>query len=137
MAFSPTPGTPPTTTAAGPTPAAPSGRNWLALASLLLALPYAMFIVVSQIPDQTLPSLVQQALGVVGTVLCAVGLPTMIAAIVTGHLALSQAKRFSPARAWRRLAIAGLALGYLSVLYVIWLLVQFALYLLSGKPILE
>jgi hypothetical protein len=38
-----------------------------------------------------------------------------IAAVVVGHIALAQAGRFPPGQGWRGLAIAGLVLGYLSL----------------------
>jgi hypothetical protein len=45
--------------------------------------------------------------------------PSILLAISFGHLALSQAHRYPPARAYRELAIAGLAVGYLEAIVVL------------------
>jgi hypothetical protein len=87
-----------------------------------------------QVQAQVPPHIIQEAIGLMATVLLVVGLPGMVAAIVIGHVALVEAKRFALRYAWRGLAITGLALGYLSVAYAIWLVVQF---FLSGSSLLE
>lgn len=131
---SPSPNRPATPPLPRQAPNAAPGRNGLALASLLLGLLIPIVVVLYQIPPQLLPHDVEVAIGLVSTVLAVASVPGVIGAIVTGHLALIEAKRFAPQRAWRGFAITGLVLSYLSIVYVIWLVVQF---FLSGKPLLE
>jgi hypothetical protein len=95
-------------------------RNTLALVSFLLSLVLPIAIVVNLIATFAAyvakqPSPLLGGIQVTGTVLGVVGLPAMIAAIVTGHIALGRAKRFPPQQAGRGLAIAGLVIGYASI----------------------
>jgi hypothetical protein len=62
---------------------------------------------------------------VAGDVLTVLGLPAMFAAIITGHMALSRAKRYPPTQRRWALAIAGLVIGYLTVAAALTLIVGF------------
>ncbi len=46
-------------------------------------------------------------------------LPAIIIAIVLGHIALSQSKRYIPAKAYRGLAITALVLGYVEIAFLV------------------
>lgn len=114
-------------------PGAPMGRNQLALASFLLSLVFPVAVILNVLNGgivQTVDS-TTAALRTVGNVLDILGIPTLIAAIVTGHIALRQAKRYPPQQARRGVAITGLVLGYLSLVLflvavglIIWLLIH-------------
>ena len=98
-------------------PASPvTSRNTLALVSFLFSLvfPFAIgLIFLSSRPG--LSFLLNIAVPFQG-----VGLPCTIAAIVTGHMALSRSK------AQRGFAIAGLVIGYLTVAFMVFVLFLFA-----------
>jgi len=96
-------------------PASPSSKNNLALVSLVAGISWPMLLGLT----------VAGALAHVSTsariVLVLIGLVGLAApvavviAIVMGHIALSQAKRYAPGNARRGFAIAGMVLGYLGV----------------------
>jgi hypothetical protein len=63
-----------------------------------------------------------------------IGIAGFIAAIVTGHLALSRAKRYPPWQARRGLATAGLVIGYLSLLLLIAYVALFITLFVQSPP---
>jgi hypothetical protein len=97
------------------------GRNTLALVSLIASLlfPVAIGITVLAPMAQANHLIPQRAMTIfvmIGAAVGALGLPTMLSALVTGHIALIMAKRFSRHGARRWMAIVGLVIGYLSLL---------------------
>lgn len=115
MAFSPNP--PP-----APTLGAAVGRNQLALVSVLLScvscvLPIglALYVIIALVVT---PRGVLLLDGLFPCPECLV-LLVLLGAIVIGHVALNEAKRYPPQQARRGMAVFGLVLGYLSlVLYL-------------------
>ena len=112
--------TDPTRSTGSATPDRPTGRNQLAFVSLLLAFVFPLRVLVQMLPlllapqSKSLPDSVP--LWILNNLLNVITVPALIATLVTGHIALSQAKRYSPAQARRWMAITGLVLGYLSIL---------------------
>ena len=100
-----------------------SGRNTLAFISLLASLVFPLAILVNvlgavaQSNHLVAPEFMNISV-VIGSALGALGIPAMVTALVTGHIALVIAKRFSSAAARRWMAITGLILGYLSLLAI-------------------
>ena len=97
-------------------PGAPEGRNQLALVSFLLSLvfPVVLLLNLAIVNIVVFPG-VLFVLGPLGDVLDVLCMAAVIAALITGHIALRQAKRYPPQQARRGLAITGLVLGYLSL----------------------
>lgn len=126
MAYSPNPNPP-------NVPGVPVGRNQLALVSFLLSLVFPIGVILILFGGGIIAT-VDSATPLsyrLGSVLEVVGVPALIAAIVIGHIALGRAKRYSLQHAWRGLALAGLALGYLSLVgflgafgLVIWIVIH-------------
>lgn len=99
---------PPSHVSPSPIPASP-GTNRLALISLVLgavAPAVALVAVVAHLLQVS--ALTTFLAGVLGQWTVPLGFVT----IVCGHIALSQAKRYPPAQARRRVALIGLVLGY-------------------------
>lgn len=110
-----------------------AGRNTLALVALATSLifPVAMLFNVSAaiVAANHLPQTAVTILVMIGGALGTLGIPAMLSAIVTGHVALVIAKRFSRPAARRWMAIVGLVLGYLSLLTIGGVM---ALFILAG-----
>jgi hypothetical protein len=121
-----------------PAPTGPRGRNQLALASFLLSLIFpvgvALNVVTILVLRVTTASAVAGATQVISGVIGIAGFAGFSAAIVTGHLALSRAKRYPPWQARRGLAIAGLVMGYLSLLLLIAYVALFITLLVQTPP---
>lgn len=106
-------------------PGAPVGRDQLALVSLLLSLIFpigAALTVIAWVFTPTARS-VALALSTLGNLYEIMGIPALIVAFVTGHMALRRAKRYPPQQMRQGLATAGLVLGYLSCLGAIGLII--------------
>jgi uncharacterized membrane protein len=101
-------------------------RNFLALASFLLSLVFPVGALLTRLTIGPVYLPYGGLFLQLGYALDILGVPTLIAAIITGHLALSQAHQDRQAR--RGLAIAALVLGYLSLAFLIgfaiWVLAQ-------------
>jgi hypothetical protein len=109
-------------------PGAPAERNQLALVSFVLSLvfPGVLLLNLASAGIVVFPWLLPR---IVSNVVALVATPAVIAALVTGHIALSRAKQYPAPQALRGLAISGLVLGYLSlavVLGVVGLVIWFA-----------
>lgn len=96
-------------------------RNTLALVSLLASLLFPVAISITVLAplaqaNHLLPQRAMTMFVMIGAAVGALGLPTMLSALVTGHIALIMAKRFSRHGARRWMAIVGLVIGYLSLL---------------------
>lgn len=94
-----------------PSPAAPPGaRNTLALVSCIAALcvPVEALLIFLAVRSHS------QALLMLAGSLGVLALPATVIALITGHVALRQAKRYTLGHAWRRFAIFGLVIGYLT-----------------------
>ncbi len=109
-------------------PGAPPERNQLALVSFVLSLvfPGVLLLNLASAGIVVFPWLLPR---IVSNVVALVATPAVIAALVTGHIALSRAKLYPAPQARRGLAISGLVLGYLSlavVLGVVGLVIWFA-----------
>ncbi len=75
-------------------------------------------------------SLVTGILGLFpGLCCCLVGLPLTVSAIVCGHLALTKIKKFEGHLTGREMALVGLGLGYLAVL---WMVGSFVVRIITG-----
>jgi hypothetical protein len=98
-----------------------SGRNVLALVSLLASLVFPLAITINllgavAIAHHLIPERAMMVVVTIGGGLGTLGIPAMLTAIATGHIALVIAKRFSRRAARRWMAIVGLVVGYLSLL---------------------
>lgn len=108
--------------AMGAQPTSQGRRNTLALISLLLSLIFPLAITINVLGAVAMANhmIAQRAMSVffmaAGGAFGTLGLPAMIAAIATGHVALVIAKRYTRSGARRWMAIVGLVLGYLSLL---------------------
>jgi hypothetical protein len=97
------------------------GRNALALVSLIASVIFPLAIGINAlgavaIANHLLPVKAMAIFFAVGGGLGTLGIPAMLTAIATGHIALVIAKRFSRRAARRWMAIVGLVVGYLSLL---------------------
>lgn len=109
-----------------------SGRNTLALISLLASLVFPLAVLVNALgavaQSNHLVSLdFTNVFAAIGAALAALGVPALMTALVTGHIALVIAKRFHAVGARRWMAIVGLILGYLSLLAIGSLMILFVL----------
>jgi hypothetical protein len=98
-----------------------AGRNVLALVSLLASLVFPLAVTINLLGAVAVanPLIAERAMMVVvivGGGLGTLGIPAMLTAIATGHVALVIAKRYSRRAARRWMAIVGLVVGYLSLL---------------------
>ena len=98
-----------------------SGRNVLALVSLLASLVFPLAVAINllgavAVANHYIPERAMMVVVTVGGGLGTLGIPAMLTAIATGHVALVIAKRFSRRAARRWMAIVGLIVGYLSLL---------------------
>jgi hypothetical protein len=98
-----------------------SGRNILALISLIASVIFPLAIAINvlgalAIANHLIPQRAMAIFAMIGGALGTLGIPAMLTAIVTGHVALVIAKRFSRSAARRWMAIVGLIVGYLSLL---------------------
>jgi hypothetical protein len=115
---------PPPPTASSPPPrVAPGSSNVLALVSFFSALYMPLVFVLILIVALTHTNGLLPVIGSLG----GLSLPALITAIVTGHIALAQAKRYEPGKARRGFAIAGLVIGYLVVALVLLFIVAFTI----------
>jgi hypothetical protein len=119
-------------------PGTPGGRNQLALVSFLLSLIFPVGVALNAFTilflrvttSAAVAGLIQVASGVIGLA----GFAGFISAIVTGHIALSRAKRYPPGQAMRGLAITGLVIGYLSLVVLVGYIGLFITLLLQNPP---
>lgn len=98
-----------------------SGRNILALISLIASVIFPLAVAINvlgavAVANHVIPQRAMAIFAIIGGGLGTLGIPAMLTAIVTGHVALVIAKRFSRPAARRWMAIVGLVLGYLSLL---------------------
>lgn len=105
----------------GPDTASASGRNILALISLIASVIFPLAVAINvlgalAIANHLIPQRAMAIFAMIGGALGTLGIPAMLTAIVTGHVALVIAKRFSQSAARRWMAIVGLIVGYLSLL---------------------
>jgi len=110
------------------------GRNVLALVSLLASLVFPLAISINllgtvAVANHLIPEKAMMVVVTVGGGLGTLGIPAMLTAIATGHVALVIAKRFSRRAARRWMAIVGLIVGYLSLLAFVSVM---ALFLIAG-----
>lgn len=118
---------------------ASSGRNQLALISMLLGFIFPVGLLVRLLevaihvgakgaPASTLSVM----FGILDQVFGVVSLPALVASLVMGHLALVRAKRYPKPQARRWMAIVGLVLSYLSVAFTLLVIGFFVLAGLNG-----
>jgi hypothetical protein len=87
------------------------------LASLVFPLAVAINLLGAvAVANHLIPERAMTVVVMVGGGLGTLGFPAMLTAIVTGHVALALAKRFSRRAARRWMSIVGLIVGYLSLL---------------------
>ncbi|HEX5158192.1 MAG TPA: hypothetical protein VFW17_13335 [Ktedonobacterales bacterium] len=111
-----------------------SGRNVLALVSLLASLVFPLAVAINllgavAVANHYIPERAMMVVVTVGGGLGTLGIPAMLTAIATGHVALVIAKRFSRRAARRWMAIVGLIVGYMSLLAVVGVM---ALFIIAG-----
>ena len=111
-----------------------SGRNVLAPVSLLASLIFPLAVTINllgavAVANHLIPQRAMALFFTIGGGLGTLGLPAMLTAIATGHVALVIAKRFSRRAARRWMAIVGLIVGYLSLLAFVSVM---ALFLIAG-----
>ena len=104
-------------------PPSDAGRNVLALVSLPASLIFPLAVAINvlgavAVANHLIPERAMMVVVTIGGVAGTLGFPAMLTAIVTGHVALVIAKRFSRRSARRWAAIVGLIVGYLSLLAV-------------------
>lgn len=114
-----------------------SGRNTLALIALLVSLIFPLAVAINALGAVALANhlIAQRAMMIfvmVGGALGTLGLPAMISAIATGHVALVIAKRYTRSGARRWMAIAGLVIGYLSLLAFLGVIALFIIASMNG-----
>lgn len=110
------------------------GRNVLALVSLLASLVFPLAVAINllgavAVANHYIPERAMMVVVTVGGGLGTLGIPAMLTAIATGHVALVIAKRFSRRAARRWMAIVGLIVGYMSLLAVVGVM---ALFIIAG-----
>jgi hypothetical protein len=98
-----------------------AGRNVLALVSLLASLVFPLAVTINllgavAVANHLIAERAMMVVVIVGGGLGTLGIPAMLTAIATGHVALVIAKRYSRRAARRWMAIVGLVVGYLSLL---------------------
>ena len=113
------------------------GRNTLALVSLLASLIFPLAVAINVLGAVALANhlIAQQVMVVfftVGGAFGTLGLPAMLSAIATGHVALVIAKRYTRSGARRWMAIVGLVIGYLSLLALLGVMVIFIIASING-----
>ena len=123
--------------AVGAQPTSQRGRNTLALISLLLSLVFPLAITINVLGAVALANhlIAQRVMAVffmAGGAFGALGLPAMISAIATGHVALVIAKRYTRSGARRWMAIVGLVIGYLSLLALLGVMAIFIIASIHG-----
>ncbi len=111
-----------------------SGRNVLALVSLLASLLFPIAVAINLLgavaqENHLISERAMMVVVMIGGGLGTLGIPAMLAAIATGHIALVIAKRFSRNVARRWMAVTGLIVGYVSLLAFAGLM---ALFLIGG-----
>jgi len=114
-----------------------SGRNVLALVSLLASLIFPLAVTINllgavAVANHLIPQRAMALFFTIGGGLGTLGLPAMLTAIATGHVALVIAKRFSRRAARRWMAIVGLIVGYLSLLAFLGVIALFVIAGLNG-----
>ena len=110
------------------------GRNVLALVSLLASLVFPLAVAINllgavAVANHLIPERAMMVVAMVGGGLGTLGIPAMLTAIATGHVALVIAKRFSRRAARRWMALVGLIVGYLSLLAIVGVM---ALFIVAG-----
>jgi hypothetical protein len=123
--------------AMGAQPAIRRGRNTLALISLLVSLIFPLAVATNVLGAVAMANhlIAQQAMMVffmAGGAFGTLGLPAMISAIATGHVALVIAKRYTRSGARRWMAIVGLVIGYLSLLSFLGVMAIFIIASMNG-----
>lgn len=98
-----------------------AGRNVLALVSLLASLVFPLAVAINllgavAVGNHLIPERATALFFTMSGGLGTVGIPAMLTAIATGHVALVIAKRFSHRAARRWMAFVGLVVAYLSLL---------------------
>ena len=114
-----------------------SGRNVLALVSLLASLIFPLAVTINllgavAVTNHLIPQRAMALFFTIGGGLGTLGLPAMLTAIATGHVALVIAKRFSRRAARRWMAIVGLVVGYLSLLAFVGVIALFVIASMNG-----
>lgn len=114
-----------------------SGRNVLALVSLLASLIFPLAVTINvlgavAVANHLIPERAMVLFFTMSGGLGTLGLPAMLTAIATGHVALVIAKRFSRRAARRWMAIVGLIMGYLSLLAFLGVIAFFLIAGLNG-----
>jgi hypothetical protein len=95
--------------------APPSASNFLALVSFLVALYVPGEALLIFLAVQTHSQVLARIIGIWGVL----ALPAVVIALVTGHIALVQAKRYARGHTLRGFAIAGLVIGYLTLAFAL------------------
>lgn len=110
---------------AAPVPAnhspADTGKNTLALISLIASLIFPIAVAINLLSavaqaNHLIPARAMAVVFVIGGGIGTFGIPAMLTAIATGHIALVIAKRYPRSAARRWMAIVGLIIGCLSLL---------------------
>jgi hypothetical protein len=114
-----------------------AGRNVLALVSLLASLVFPLAVTINllgavAVANHLIPGSAMMVFVTIGGGLGTLGIPAMLTAIATGHVALVIAKRFSRRAARRWMAIVGLIVGYLSLLAFCGVIAVFVIAGLNG-----
>jgi len=125
------------TDASGAQSTSQRGRNTLALISLLISLIFPLAIAINVLGAVALANhlIAQRVMSVffmAGGAFGTLGLPAMISAIATGHVALLIAKRYTRSGARRWMAIVGLVIGYLSLLSFLGVIAIFIIASING-----
>jgi hypothetical protein len=114
---------PPPPMGAGPEVPEESGRNVLAVVSLIASLFFPLGIVLSLLGVVARSNGWPLALSIfpsIGASLAGIfGIPAILCAIATGHVAWIRRKRYSQANRLGWMAIVGLCVGYVSVAFVL------------------
>ncbi len=113
------------------------GRNVLALVSLLASLVFPLAATINllgavAVANHLIPQRAMMVVVTIGGGLGTLGIPAMLTAIATGHVALVIAKRFSRRAARRWMAIVGLVIGYLCLLAFCGVIAVFVIASMNG-----
>jgi hypothetical protein len=121
---------------AGPQVPEESGRNALALVSLIASLFFPVGIILSLLGGVARLNGWPLALSIIPAIGASltriIGIPAMLCAIATGHVAWIRRKRYSRANSLGWMAILGLCIGYVSLAFILAVIVVIIAALLQG-----
>jgi hypothetical protein len=120
----------------GPQAPEEAGRNVLALVSLIASLFFPLGIALSLLGVVARSNGWPLALSIVASIGASLtvilGIPAMLCAIATGHVAWIRRKRYSQTNRLSWMAILGLVIGYLSLAFVLVVIAIIIAALLQG-----